>query len=456
MRLFSKDRDSDSLDSEKLVSKGNTPCLCMTSQIPPFRMCSCSTGKLCRHTFLHICVHIVKKMNKSTSIMVCGDEFLRDPTSGHFCTPFEREKDKSERMAYEYLQDLRSAPDASHQTPQAHWYNVVGRIERMSWGDTERRKRVLAYFNDGKYEARRSAFNRAVSKNMPAANMVDVPDQLRLRPDGTTFLHLETEEMQIYFSQEVISKAVSNGLYVLAADGVHQLNLKNKRNVVIQMEKGQLYTIHGVVRGGFEVPLLFAITKRRREVDYVEVFGKLKEAVQRALEPGTELEIRIVIDFELVSYTSLKHSKMLRKIVFLGCNQRCEAHFPSLHIRRMLLALIAGVGSKPEQTGSTPVPEGKTKNAECREGPSTIKGTPFLPRKHLDLVNALRAPPVRHTHPAYRPCTRFLEYFRNTWLDGPFKHMWCEYMLLEHRTTNMAENYHGYVTKFALVRCSSL
>ncbi|EYB95027.1 hypothetical protein Y032_0164g3522 [Ancylostoma ceylanicum] len=48
-------------------------------------------------------------------------------------------------------------------------------------------------------------FFGALSKNMPAANIDDVPDHLRLRPDGSTFLHLETEEMQIYFSQKVVS-----------------------------------------------------------------------------------------------------------------------------------------------------------------------------------------------------------------------------------------------------------
>ncbi|KAL6724003.1 hypothetical protein Aduo_018941 [Ancylostoma duodenale] len=74
----------------------------------------------------------------------------------------------------------------------------------------------------------RTAFHRAVTKNMPAANMDDVPDHLRLRPDDTTFLYLKTQEMQIYFSQEVISRAVSNGLYVLAADGIHSSTLKTR------------------------------------------------------------------------------------------------------------------------------------------------------------------------------------------------------------------------------------
>ncbi|EYC03966.1 hypothetical protein Y032_0090g2339 [Ancylostoma ceylanicum] len=247
----------------------------------------------------------------------------------------------------------------------------------MTWGDVERRRRVPAHFNDGKYEARRSAFNRAMSKNMPAANMDDVPDHPRLRPDGSTFLHLETEKMQISFSREV--------------------------------------------------PLLFAITKRKREVDYVKVFGKMKEAVQRALEPGTELEIRI---------------NRFRTC----CNQGCEANLPSVLTRRILMASFAGVGSEPEPVGSLTIPKGKPKSTERREVVEndqcdTVSTTRTLEPCRCTFVSGRKA------HPAYRPCSGFLEYFHSTWLDEPFKHMWCKYMFAEQHTTNMAENYHGRLRK---------
>ncbi|CAJ0608709.1 unnamed protein product [Cylicocyclus nassatus] len=32
----------------------------------------------------------------------------------------------------------------------------------------------------------------------------------------------------------------------------------------------------------------------------------------------------------------------------------------------------------------------------------------------------MRRPPVEREHPAYGPCKKFLNYLRNTWLDGPF------------------------------------
>ncbi|KAL6731483.1 hypothetical protein Aduo_002344 [Ancylostoma duodenale] len=67
--------------------------------------------------------------------------------------------------------------------------------------------------------------------------------------------------MHKYYSQEIITKAVNNGLFALVADGVHKLNPRSKKLAPIRMEEGQLYTKHGVCRGGFEVPLLFAVTR---------------------------------------------------------------------------------------------------------------------------------------------------------------------------------------------------
>ncbi|RCN32428.1 hypothetical protein ANCCAN_21772 [Ancylostoma caninum] len=54
-------------------------------------------------------------------------------------------------------------------------------------------------------------------------------------------------------------KAVNNGLFALVADGVHKLNPRSKRHAPVRMEEGQLYTIHGVCRGGFEAAINAAI-----------------------------------------------------------------------------------------------------------------------------------------------------------------------------------------------------
>lgn len=82
---------------------------------------------------------------------------------------------------------------------------------------------------------------------------------------------------------------------------------------------------------------------------------------------------------------------------------------------------------------------------------ATLKGLPFLPREYFHLVNALRVPPVGTDHPAHGPCSDFLVFLANTWLQGGFEFMWCEYMVHLERTTNLAENYHGLVLHFSNV-----
>ncbi|KIH62461.1 hypothetical protein ANCDUO_07258 [Ancylostoma duodenale] len=103
---------------------------------------------------------------------------------------------------------------------------------------------------------------------------LDVPDALRFRADRTTFLQLQTEHMHKYYSQEIITKAVNNGLFALVADGVHKLNPRSKQLAPIRMEEGQLYTKHGVCRGASPLCCNSALP------DYLTIFGKMKEALQ--------------------------------------------------------------------------------------------------------------------------------------------------------------------------------
>ncbi|EYC41595.1 hypothetical protein Y032_0563g3524 [Ancylostoma ceylanicum] len=101
-----------------------------------------------------------KKVGKTTSIFVTGEDFTQDPeTIGPtLCQYEERESDKANRMLYE-----------------SYWYRVVDKIERMSWGgeiiltvlvdvprcsDAEKRNRVVQYFVKRGYDARRSAYSR--------------------------------------------------------------------------------------------------------------------------------------------------------------------------------------------------------------------------------------------------------------------------------------------------------
>ncbi|ETN77222.1 hypothetical protein NECAME_11220 [Necator americanus] len=50
------------------------------------------------------------------------------------------------------------------------------------------------------------------------------------------------------------------------------------------------------------VPLLFAITRRKREEEYVAIFEKMKQPLEHANEsdPQSELELTILVDYVLV------------------------------------------------------------------------------------------------------------------------------------------------------------
>ncbi|KIH60659.1 hypothetical protein ANCDUO_09079 [Ancylostoma duodenale] len=60
-----------------------------------------------------------------------------------------------------------------------------------------------------------------------------------------------------------------NGLSALIDVGVHKLNLVSTPN---RMDKGQLHAINGVIRGGIEVPLLYAVTRYKTLTTYRTIF----------------------------------------------------------------------------------------------------------------------------------------------------------------------------------------
>ncbi|KAK6734095.1 hypothetical protein RB195_017707 [Necator americanus] len=358
---------------------------------------------------------------------VIGDDFMTDPRMlDHRCIPVERAKDKANRMSYECLQTTRKNPEATLRPTQSYWLKVINQIENMEWEDIEKRMKVMHHFFKGGYESRRSAYSKAVKEGSAEVDMNNVPDPLRILPDGRTFLHYQQPTMHIYYSEDVIKRAIDNGLWALIGDGIHKLNPRSKRGSSVRMEEGQLYTIHGVCRGGFEVPLLFAITRRKREEEYVIVFEKMKQALESASEsdPQSEFELTIVVDYELAAINAAKR-------VFPRCAiEGCCWHLSQAWVRRR------------NTLGILQFLKGRGKCGRVTRWWRTLKGLPFLPREMFHLVNALRRPPVPASHPAYLPCKKFLNYLQSTWLRGPFEKMWCKYMVHEQRTTNVAENYH--------------
>ncbi|KAL6741585.1 hypothetical protein Aduo_014823 [Ancylostoma duodenale] len=149
--------------------------------------------------------------------------------------------------------------------------------------------------------------------------------------------------MHIYFSQEIVTKAYNNGLLALVADGVHKLKPRTKPREPVQMEEDLLYMIHGMCRGGFDVPLLFAVTRHKSEDDYLMIFGKMKEAVQAVPSdtPNAEPELRIVDDFRIAA------TGVLPLFSIEGCGWHLTQVWMRNRNRLGLLGFLKGEGRDP-------------------------------------------------------------------------------------------------------------
>ncbi|KAL6724002.1 hypothetical protein Aduo_018940 [Ancylostoma duodenale] len=120
------------------------------------------------------------------------------------------------------------------------------------------------------------------------------------------------------------------------------------------------------------------------------------------LEPGTKLEIRIVIDFELAAINAVK--QIFPRCTLEGCSWHPLKAWVRNRNKRGVFPFLKGRRRTPrtESTASGP------------EAPSLLQVSGVLPQSML---------------------------------DGPFQYLWCKYMFIEQRTTNMAENYHGRLRK---------
>ncbi|CAJ0590211.1 unnamed protein product [Cylicocyclus nassatus] len=350
----------------------------------------------CKTSMPDICTYRCmqrKKMNKYTTVRVNGDDFLEDPTLlRHQCIPIKRTKDKATRMSYECLQRIRRDEDAALLPTVKYFLDVIDKIENMEWGDINKKLSVLAY-----YHGRGHRDGAKLTTSFGIASNFNFP----------------------------IQRAVENGLYALSGDGIHQLNPRSKRGSGVRMEEGQVYTIHGVCQGEFEIPLLFAIMRNKTEQDYIVVFNKLKEFLEAASPESTELHLRVVVDFELAAINAARRT-------FPRCPvEGCSWHLSQAWVR------------KRNSLGIIQFLKGEGRSRRVVRWWRTLKGLPFLPRDCFHYVKALRKLPVRRNHPAYQPRRKFLDYLHQTWLTGAFEGMWCKYLVHEQRTTNAAENYHG-------------
>uniref|UniRef100_A0A7I4YCF8 MULE domain-containing protein n=1 Tax=Haemonchus contortus TaxID=6289 RepID=A0A7I4YCF8_HAECO len=120
---------------------------------------------------------------------------------------------------------------------------------------------------------KRQAISRAISSlKDKEVTLENIPEEVALLSDGTTFVHEQDQELHVYYSEKTIEMACTNGLYAIVADGVHTKQPK---------ELMQLYCVHGVCNGGVEVPLLYSMTARKTEDVYLRIFGHLKNLFER-------------------------------------------------------------------------------------------------------------------------------------------------------------------------------
>ncbi|CAJ0602174.1 unnamed protein product [Cylicocyclus nassatus] len=318
------------------------------------------------------------------------------------------------------LQDLRNDPKASSRPPLRHWLNTIRQLDRNATLEEDLRAHVVDEFRGEGYSHKKRAIRKACgSGHTDAVTMDSVPSYLANLSDGSPFLQVKERGMHVYISDASVEKACKNGLSVLVADGVHS---KAPRCI----KKGsQLYVIHGVCRGGFDVPLLYAIMEKKDKQSYETVLSHLKTHLLRF---GAVDGLQVVVDYEKAAIAAI------RTVFERSAVQGCAFHLALAWNRRR------------NAFGLTRFISGKDTTADVVGWWNTIKGLVFLPRRLHGVVRALKEPPVPREHPAYACCTNFLNYLGKTWYKGPLASLWDKSGIYDVRTTNIAEAFHRRLT----------
>ncbi|KAK6022144.1 hypothetical protein OSTOST_12171 [Ostertagia ostertagi] len=121
-----------------------------------------------------------------------------------------------------------------------------------------------------KVKSMESNFRATAKLHDRRVSMYHVPPEYAVLPDGTAFLQHSTPEVQVYYSIPTIEV-----LYALVGDGVHDMQPDATNKL------GQLYTIQGVltIRTGDDVPLLYAVIRRKNRRTHETLFEMLRDAI---------------------------------------------------------------------------------------------------------------------------------------------------------------------------------
>ncbi|KAK6056164.1 hypothetical protein COOONC_06332 [Cooperia oncophora] len=227
------------------------------------------------------------------------------------------------------------------------------------------------------------------------------------------------------FNTYSFKKACDLGLHAIVADGMHSLHPKSLGY------QAQVYCVHGVCSEGVEIPLLYCITEKKTEKVYLKIFAHLKATIT------SDAPRRVVLDFEKSAI------KAARKTFPAAAVEGCAFHIAQAWNRRRthigLTRYTQGVECDARVAEWWDTVKGKLIKFSALKGSYSIV---FLPTPLLPHVRALRGPPVPSGHGAFEKCKKFLEYLNTTWMQGPFKNMWCKWKVEELRTTNLAEAFH--------------
>ncbi|KHJ91042.1 hypothetical protein OESDEN_09103, partial [Oesophagostomum dentatum] len=208
-----------------------------------------------------------------------------------------------------------------------------------------------------KEKAAEGVFIKALKTNQveeAPASMEHIPPQLRLLPDGSSFVHEMEPTQHIYYNRGTIERAARNGLHAIVADGVHSFQPRQLGR------QGQLYTVHGVCRNGVEVPLLYAVTCKKTEQAYTTIFGHLKRVLEDTTYPAS---LRVVLDFERSAINAASRV------------------FPTATVQGCAFHLAQAWNRNKNKMGLTKFLEGPSKNPLVVDWWDTIKGVVFLPRR---------------------------------------------------------------------------
>ncbi|KAK6040098.1 hypothetical protein COOONC_22397 [Cooperia oncophora] len=241
-----------------------------------------------------------------------------------------------------------------------------------------------------------------------------IPPEYRILRDGSVFLHHHEPGFHIYYSVATIQydnllhmqRACDNQLHSIVADGMHSLHPKSLGY------QAQLYCVHGVCDRGVEIPLLYCITAKKTERVYLKIFEELRTHIVG------DAPRRVVLDFEKAAISAARKT------------------FPRARVEGCAFHLAQAWNRKRNELELKQYIQGGERDERIVQWHGLPSGSSTAASP------TLRGPPVPNDHIAYKRCGDFISYLRTTWMDGPFKGLWCKWKLTELRTTNLAEAFH--------------